>query len=217
MSEHRLIDGVGLWFEMLSGAVRRGRPALLIDRDGVLVEETGYLGRPEDVCMIPDVESVIRWANGAEVPVVMFTNQAGIARSYYDWDGFKAVQAAIVEQLAGKGARIDLVLACAYHEDGAGALAVGNHPWRKPNAGMIDAASEALGIYLSGSLVVGDKISDLEAGRRGGIGRGVLVETGHGAAEKPSLDREALQPMIVMTASDLVAARDVAIASGWLA
>jgi D-glycero-D-manno-heptose 1,7-bisphosphate phosphatase len=122
-----------------------------------------------------------------------------------------------MEHLASEGARLDLVLACAYHEDGAGPLAVGSHPWRKPNTGMIQAAVEALAIDLAGSLVIGDKVSDLQAGQRAGVGRGVLVETGHGRDEMPLLDADMLRPMSVMKARDIRAAREIAIASGWLA
>jgi D-glycero-D-manno-heptose 1,7-bisphosphate phosphatase len=217
MSNCRLVDGVGLWFENRGGAIEAGRPALLLDRDGVIVEETGYLGRAEDVRMIRGAADVIRWANGADIPVVMFTNQAGIARGYFDWDGFEAVQAAIFERLEADGAFVNLVLACAYHQEGAGGLAVGDHAWRKPNPGMVEAAAGALGFDVQGSLVIGDKVSDLEAGSRGGVGRGVLVETGHGRAEMPDLRAGMLLPMSVMTAADIVEARDVAIASGWLA
>lgn len=199
----RLADGLGLWFEILSSEAMPGRPALFLDRDGVIVEETNYLGRAGDVRMISSAATAISWANRAGFAAIIVTNQAGIARGYYGWDGFIGVQARIVTALAKAGAHIDAVLACAFHEQGQGPLAQRDHPWRKPNPGMILAAAEALGLDLGRSIAIGDKISDIEAARRAGLPWGVLVESGHGRNEIQKLSVASLSPMRVETARDI--------------
>lgn len=187
VSFEELIDGVGLWAESPSRRQLAGRPALFLDRDGVIVEETHYLSRVEDMVMIPGVAEAIAQANAREIPVIVVTNQAGIARGYYGWEDFAKVQAAIVAALAAAGATLDVVLACGYHGVGTGPLAVADHAWRKPNCGMLDYAAERHGIDLDRSWIVGDKASDLEAGLKAGLAGGFLVKTGHGEAESRSM------------------------------
>jgi D-glycero-D-manno-heptose 1,7-bisphosphate phosphatase len=215
MSDARIIDGLGLWFEPLNTAFAAGRPALFLDRDGVIVEETHYLGRAEDVRMIPGAARAIKWANGCAVPVVLVTNQAGIGRGYFDWSGFAAVQAMIVAQLKANGARLDVVLACAFHQKAKGRYAEVSHPWRKPNPGMIMKAAQLLAINVPASLIIGDKLSDLEAGMAAGVGRGLLVESGHGRAELANFQAAALAPMQVAIARDISDALDHAVTAGW--
>lgn len=214
-TDARLVDGVGLWLERLTVQDWAGRQALFLDRDGVIVEETQYLGRPEDVKLIDGAAAAIRMINEAGCPVVVVTNQAGIGRGYYDWIAFAAVQARIRALLAQEGATIDLVLACAYHDKAVGAFACHDHPWRKPRPGMMSAAGRELGIDLGGSLVVGDKISDLEAGWNAGLRRGVLVETGWGKSEYVVLRPAALSPMNITLAADIKAGLAYALSTGW--
>jgi D-glycero-D-manno-heptose 1,7-bisphosphate phosphatase len=168
------IDDVGLWCE-LSRPDRALRPALFLDRDGVIVDDTDYLGRAEDVRMIDGVAAAIARCNALRIPVVVVTNQSGIARGLYDWDGFRAVQAAIAAALAAAGAHLDGVLACAYHEKGLEPLRFAAHPWRKPNPGMILAAGEGMNLDLARSWIVGDKRLDIAAGAAAGLAGGTLV------------------------------------------
>lgn len=158
-------------------------PALFLDRDGVIVEEVNYLHRPQDVTFIPGVCEAVAQANRAGYPVIMVTNQAGIGRGLFGWSDFQAVQAAIIAHAALCGADFDMVLACAYHQEGIGGYGIANHPWRKPNPGMLIYAGQVLGVELSRSLIIGDCLSDLMAGFGAGLAGGVLVGTGHGARE----------------------------------
>src|ERR1700689_4700078 len=111
------LNAEGVWCEILT-RIAPGRPALFVDRDGAVVEETDYLCRAEDVILIPGAAAAIAVANKHGVAVVMVTNQAGIGRGYYGWSEFQAVQKAIVSALAAQGARIDAVYACPHHRDG---------------------------------------------------------------------------------------------------
>jgi D-glycero-D-manno-heptose 1,7-bisphosphate phosphatase len=167
----------GLWSEVFAGNFT-GRPALFLDRDGVIVEDTHYLGQPKDVRMLAGAAAAIARCNGVGIPVVLVSNQSGIARGLYDWRGFAAVQAALADTLKREGARLDAVFACAHHADGRAPFNAADHAWRKPNPGMIIAAGERMKLDLSRSWIVGDRASDIAAGRAARLAGGILVSPG---------------------------------------
>lgn len=177
------LDAEGVWCEVLTGP-RPGAPALFLDRDGAVIEETEYLSRVEDIAMIPGAAAVIAAANQRGIAVVLVTNQAGIGRGYYGWGEFKNVQKAIIAALAAEGARLDAVYACAHHPAGKAGFAHPDHPSRKPNPGMLLQAASDLGVDLKTSWLVGDKIIDVEAAKRACIAGAMQVATGHGIAER---------------------------------
>jgi len=181
-AEHPL-DSEGVWCRILRHPVA-GRPALFVDRDGAVVEDTGYLSRVDDVVLIPGAAQVIAAANQHSVAVIMVTNQSGIGRGYYGWAEFKSVQDAIIASLAAEGARIDAVYACAHHPQAEDLLAHPDHPARKPNPGMLLQAAADLALDLNLSWLIGDKASDVEAAKRAGIAGAFQVATGEGAAER---------------------------------
>ncbi|MBB1093382.1 HAD family hydrolase [Rhodopseudomonas palustris] len=173
----------GLFAEVHRRVEQKGRPCLFLDRDGVVVQEVNYLHRVADIAIIRGMTNMVAYANRARVPVVMVTNQAGIGRGYFGWDAFHAVQADIHRRFAEEGAYFNMTLACAYHPDGLGDYARPDHAWRKPKPGMLLEAARTLCIDLSRSVVVGDTISDLQAGKAAGLREGWLVRTGHGDRE----------------------------------
>ncbi|MFQ5764573.1 MAG: D-glycero-alpha-D-manno-heptose-1,7-bisphosphate 7-phosphatase [Rhodospirillales bacterium] len=176
------IDAEGQWSQVLNRAQGGGlRPALFLDRDGVVVEEVRYLHKPEDVRLIDGAAAVIAHANRRAIPVVLVTNQAGIGRGYYDWPDFVAVQEIILDRLAAEGAFVNGVFACPHHGDGQPPYDQADHPWRKPNPGMLLAAAERFPVDLARSWIVGDRVGDLEAGRNARLAGGIHVRTGHGA------------------------------------
>jgi D-glycero-D-manno-heptose 1,7-bisphosphate phosphatase len=167
----------GLWVERIGDrSFPAGRPALFLDRDGTINLDTGYPDDPAAMVLRDGIAPVIETANQCGVPVVVVTNQSGIARGYFGWDAFARVNGRVVDLLGEKNALVDMVLACAYHEEGTGALAVADHPMRKPNPGMLLEAGRRLGLDLKRSLIVGDKPADMEAGQRAGLKRGWLVD-----------------------------------------
>ena len=175
----------GLWYEVYSGSqCLTGRPALFLDRDGVIVEDTQYLGRAQDVRMLAGAGEAIARCNTLGIPVVLVSNQSGIARGLYDWTGFAAVQAAIASALSKSGAQLDAVFACAHHADGEAPLNITNHPWRKPNPGMIVAAAERMKLDLAHSWIAGDRASDIAAGKAAGLAGGILISQRADDAER---------------------------------
>lgn len=202
-TDSRLIDGVGLWFEDRTSARSDGNPAIFLDRDGVIIEETGYLNQPEDVQLINGVSRAIRAANRSGLRVVIVTNQSGIGRQYYTWRDFDLVQQALHRELAASNAYVDLVLACAYHASASERFRSESHPWRKPNPGMIRKAAAHLNADLSRSIIVGDRLTDLLAGQRAGICNAVIVQTGYGVEETAKLSSVQWEPMKIHRAKSL--------------
>lgn len=166
----------GLWVERVGErSFATSTPALFLDRDGTINVDTGYPDDPEKMALLDDIVPVITAANRQGIPVVIVTNQSGIARGYFGWGEFAAVNGRVLDLLRARDAFVDMVLACAYHEAGEGPLAIADHPMRKPNPGMLMEAATRLGFDLKRSLIVGDKPADMEAGRRAGLSRGWLV------------------------------------------
>jgi D-glycero-D-manno-heptose 1,7-bisphosphate phosphatase len=182
-SAEHLLESQGVWCQILRRPLP-GRPALFLDRDGAIVEDTGYLCRVDEIVVIPGAAEAIAAANRRNIPVIIVTNQSGIGRGYYGWAEFKSVLDAIVASLATEGAKIDAVYACAHHPEARGALAHPDHPARKPNPGMLLQAASALTLDLKSSWLVGDKADDIDAAKRAGIAGALLVATGYGKAER---------------------------------
>ncbi|TIU47479.1 MAG: HAD family hydrolase [Mesorhizobium sp.] len=175
----------GLWVERIGGRVFPVRsPALFLDRDGTINVDTDYPSDPAEIELRRRMLPAIAAANRRGIPVIVVTNQSGIARGYFGWDVFAKVNARVVELLNGQGVFVDMVLACAYHEAGVGHLAVADHPMRKPNPGMLIEAGRRLDLDLQRSLMVGDKLADMQAGQRAGLAQGWLVD-GEAAALQP--------------------------------
>lgn len=178
------LDSEHIWCQVFDSAARfsQPRPTLFLDRDGVIVEEVHYLHKTDDVALIKGAAEVIKTANDAHIPVVIVTNQSGLAREMFKWDDFAAVQDEMLRQLANtNGAFVDAVYACPHHKVGIEPFCHPDHPARKPNPGMLLRAVRDLALDMSQSWIVGDKAGDLKAGRNAGIYGGLHVLTGHGS------------------------------------
>jgi D-glycero-D-manno-heptose 1,7-bisphosphate phosphatase len=134
--------------------------------------------------LVPGAAGLVARANAAGVPVVVVTNQAGIGRGYYGWAEFAAVEERVRGLLDAEGATVDAVLACPFHPDGVDDYRSDDHAYRKPNAGMLVRADQELGLALHQSWVVGDKLSDILAGRAAGVAGAVHLLSGHGRQER---------------------------------
>ncbi len=182
--EFGFIDSDGIWAEIAAPPAGGGeRPALFLDRDGVVIEEAYNLHRAEDMSMIPGAADIIAEANRADVPVVIVTNQAGIGRRYYDWPQFAEVQDAIKGELDRAGVHLSAIFACPFHPDARPPYQHDDHPCRKPNPGMLVKAARALHIDLPRSWLIGDRAIDVEAARNAGCEGAMHVRSGHGIHE----------------------------------
>jgi len=169
---------------------RRGRPGILLDRDGTIIVDHGYVGSIERVELIDGAAEAIASFNLAGLPVAVVTNQAGVARGYYSTDDVERVHEHLERLLAEKGAHIDLFAYCPYHPDGVVKAFARHSEDRKPRPGMAKAAATALGLDLVASWVVGDRPEDIGLARAIGA-RAVWVGPGRcplaGTPSFPSL------------------------------
>jgi len=155
------------------------RRALLLDRDGTICEDVGYIGAVENLRLLPGSAEAIASASAAGFHCVLITNQAGIARGVLDEARLDEVHDRLRELLAAGGARLDGIYYCPHHPEGKVSRYRTDCDCRKPASGMLKRARDEMGIDLESSYVVGDHLRDIEAGRAVGTTT-VLVLTGHG-------------------------------------
>jgi D-glycero-D-manno-heptose 1,7-bisphosphate phosphatase len=157
----------------------RKRPALFLDRDGIINEEKGHAHRIEDFVFIDGIFDLCRNALTEDMAIVVVTNQAGIGRGYYTEDQFMVLTAWMRDRFADEGVVIDGVYYCPCHpEHGLGKYRCDSFD-RKPNPGMILRAKDELGLSLEDSIFVGDKASDIAAARAASVGKAVLMAPAH--------------------------------------
>ena len=157
-------------------------PALILDRDGVINRDTGYLYRMEEVEFIDGTFETCRVFQELGFRIVIVTNQSGIARGYYTERDFNALMVWMRQCFEANRIRLAGVYYCPHHPAADMAAYAVACACRKPNPGMITRAALELGLDLAQSILVGDKLSDLEAGRRAGMGKVVLVRSGQSLA-----------------------------------
>ena len=156
-----------------------GVPAVFLDRDGVLIEDSGYPHLEEHLRLISGAAEAVRRLNGLGYLCVVVTNQSGVARGLFSEDQMKAFNALLVRRMAGKQAVIGAVYACPFHADAIDdRYRHADHPDRKPNPGMILRAIDEHHIDPARSFLIGDRPWDLEAARRAGV-PGFLFEGGN--------------------------------------
>jgi D-glycero-D-manno-heptose 1,7-bisphosphate phosphatase len=149
--------------------------ALFLDRDGVVNRDTGYVHRIEDFVFVPPIFDLARRARGAGFRLVVVTNQAGIARGLYTEAQFMALTEWMKGRFAAEGAPLDAVYHCPYHPTAGIGRYRRDHAWRKPRPGMILEAERRLKLDLPGSILIGDRETDIEAARNAGVGTAVLL------------------------------------------
>lgn len=148
--------------------------ALLLDRDGVINVDHGYVCDPVRFTFVEDIFGLTRTAVDLGYRVVVITNQSGIARGYYPESRFHELSRWMTAEFARHGVALAGIYHCPYHK--AGTLPPYNREsfWRKPNPGMILEAQRYLRLDLARSVFVGDQHTDMAAARAAGVGRRVL-------------------------------------------
>jgi len=155
------------------------RKAAFIDRDGVLNEERAFVHRIEDFAFVPGAIEALQALQAAGYLLVVVSNQSGIARGLYSEADYLALTAHMRERLQAAGVRLDAVQYCPHLTDAPVERYRVDCDCRKPKPGMLRSAIAALDIDPQASLLVGDRLSDLEAGRAAAVGRCFLVRTGY--------------------------------------
>jgi histidinol-phosphate phosphatase family protein len=176
------------------------RRGVLLDRDGTIIVDSGYVGAVDDVEFLEGAIEAIARLNAADIPVAVVTNQAGVARGLYDLADVDLVHKHMGAEMARLGAHVDAWFFCPYHPDGMVAPFARVSSDRKPGPGMALAAAAALDLDLSASWVVGDSESDIGMARAVGA-RPLLITNG-----RENADRD------VAAVTDLAAAAEIILA-----
>ena len=155
------------------------RRAAFIDRDGVINEDLGHVHRIQDFHFLPDVADGLLTLQRAGYALIVVTNQAGIAKGMYREADFEIVTGHMRQALAVAGVGITAVYFCPHHPQGSVPSLSIVCGCRKPAPGMLLKAASDHGLDLPASVLIGDKASDVDAGRAAGVGRNVLVRSGH--------------------------------------
>ena len=149
-------------------APHRGMPpraGVILDRDGTIIEDLGYVGSVERVMLLEGAAEAIAALNDAQIPVAVATNQAGVARGHYGIADVRAVHGHLDQVLAAHGAHVDAWFFCPYHPEGVVEEYARWSSDRKPAPGMALAAAHRLGLDLTRSWVVGDGDCDVSLAR----------------------------------------------------
>lgn len=162
-------EGAGEW---------GGRRAVFADRDGTIIEDRNYVADPADVALIPGSAEALARLRGLGFALVVVTNQSGIGRGLYTLADYRRVAAETDRRLERSGIVVDATYFCPDAPGGDPEVTC-----RKPSTVMYRRAARDLGLTHAGSYFVGDKLSDVLPARELG-GTGILVRTGHGAAEE---------------------------------
>ncbi|MDH4120688.1 MAG: HAD family hydrolase [Deltaproteobacteria bacterium] len=167
-------------------------PSVFIDRDGTLIEEVNYLSRLDQMVLIPGAGAAVARVNRAGLPVVVVSNQAGVARGFFP-ESFASEDSPrhLKNLLAAQGAAMQGYYYCPHHTAGIPPYNI-DCDCRKPKPGMLLQARSELGVRLEGSYFIGDRVSDVETGREYGMVP-ILVRTGYGRENEPLLSQEFFQ------------------------
>lgn len=159
------------------------KPAVFLDRDGTMNIDKGYVYRIEDWEWIPGAINAIAALKKAGFLVIVVTNQAGIARGYYSEADMNNLHSTINLELQKQETSIDGFYYCPHHPEFG---AVEECQCRKPMPGMIEQARQDFNIDLAHSWLIGDKVSDIQAGLAAGV-KSILVQTGYGGKDRELL------------------------------
>jgi D-glycero-D-manno-heptose 1,7-bisphosphate phosphatase len=154
------------------------RRAAFLDRDGVINEERAFVHTVEEFAWVPGTVEALRHLKAAGYLLVIITNQSGIARGLYTEADYVALTQHMQNELAVHGVHLDAIDHCPHLPDAPVPRYRLDCECRKPRPGMIERICRTLDVDVSASILVGDRLSDIEAGRRAGVGRCFLVRSG---------------------------------------
>jgi D,D-heptose 1,7-bisphosphate phosphatase len=178
--------------------------AVFLDRDGVITKEPPhYAHRIDQLELVPKSAEAIKGLNESGFKVIVISNQSGVARGYYQEKDIEIYNREMEKKLEEKNAHIDAIYYCPHHPEATIKEYRIDCDCRKPKPGMLKRAEKDLNLDLKRSFLIGDKVSDIEAGYRAGC-KTILVLTGHGTDELKKFSKMNIKPNYI--SKDLFAA-----------
>lgn len=170
------------------------RPAVFLDRDGTINEQMGYINHISRFHLLPGVGKAIKLLNDKDIPVIVVTNQSGLARGYFPEPLLDAVHEQMRIHLKQDQARIDGLYICPHHPEAKEEKYRKNCACRKPKTGLLEQAAAEMHLDLNRSFMVGDRWSDIRCGAAVGA-TSLLVLTGYGRGDAKYIGpSQAIQP-----------------------
>ena len=158
--------------------------AVFLDRDGVINVDNGHVGRIADFILLPGVIEALKQLQDSGFKLVIVTNQSGIARGYYSEADFLDLTGQMLAQFGKFGITIDKTYYCPHHPDFSNEEEAQLCGCRKPEPGMINQACSELALDPDRSFLIGDKESDILAGKAAGVRVNLLVRTGRAISKE---------------------------------
>ncbi len=170
------------------------KPAVFLDRDGTINEQMGYINHTCRFKLLPGAADAIKRLNDAGIPVVVVSNQSGLARGYFPEELLTAVHEKMNTLLAENGAHVDAIYYCPHHPEAKEERFRVTCDCRKPKPGLVLQASEEMGLDPEQSYLVGDRWSDIKTAANCGA-TSVLVRTGYGRGDEQYIGpQQEIQP-----------------------
>ena len=167
------------------------KPALFLDRDGVIIENrSNYVRTWSDVAIYPQAIEALIKVKPTGYKTIIITNQSAVSRGLISPEIAQEINSRLIEEIQSAGGRIDGIFMCPHapHE---------NCACRKPQPGLILEAADSLSLDLNRSILVGDALSDIMAGQSAGVGKNVLVRTGRGNAQSAIPLASQIHPFLI--------------------
>ena len=172
------------------------KPAVFLDRDGVLIEERNYLHRGEDVAFLPGVAAALKRLSDAGFKLFIVSNQSGVGRGYFTLADVERVNEHLLGELARAGVRFEKIYIA---PEAPGQPSRG----RKPSPQFLFDARDEFGVDLAQSFMIGDKLIDLECGWNAGVKTSILVRTGYGAELEKQSAAELSRAVVVSNLEEM--------------
>ncbi len=166
------------------------RKAAFLDRDGVINKDKEYVYRWEDFEFVPGAIEAMQKLQSAGYALVIVTNQSGLARAYYTEVQYQKLTQLLRQHLAEHGVKVDGVYHCPHHPKGCVPTLAVDCNCRKPKPGLLLQAARELGLSLSISVMIGDKLSDVGAARAAGVSRVYSVDSDNAEAATENMDSD---------------------------
>ncbi|MBO8240517.1 HAD-IIIA family hydrolase [Prochlorococcus marinus XMU1412] len=160
------------------------RPAIFLDRDGVIIDDVNYISDPKDVKILSGIKELLSFSKSFGWANIVITNQSGIGRGFYTWEDYEKVTHHMLEML-GRPCNIDGI----YANSNKPTDDLEKESWRKPNPNMIMEAVIEFNLNLEESIIIGDRLTDILSGYKSGLKKYVHVLTGHGRKERQNVLR----------------------------